>query len=114
MISTQRAAESFASASSRTAAADASEPIDASALALANGEMAFSADSIDLGDLKLGRTRTLMTLDQSRAVFALRDLLTDAREARSSIEYVRRASSTSGAFKNWASGYISSCPMGSS
>ncbi|HAW45945.1 MAG TPA: AsmA family protein, partial [Roseovarius sp.] len=50
------------------------EPIDASALALANGEMAFSADSIDLGDLKLGRTRTLMTLDQSRAVFALREV----------------------------------------
>ena len=36
--------------------------------------MAFSADSIDLGDLKLGRTRTLMTLDQSRAVFALREV----------------------------------------
>jgi AsmA protein len=50
------------------------DPIDASALALANGEMAFTADSIDLGDLKLGRTRTLMTLDRSRAVFDLREV----------------------------------------
>ncbi|MFB9148928.1 AsmA family protein [Roseovarius ramblicola] len=49
-------------------------PIDAGALALANGEMAFTADSIDLGDLKLGRTRTLMTLDRSRAVFDLREV----------------------------------------
>ncbi len=49
-------------------------PIDASALALANGEMAFSAESIDLGDLKLGRTRTLMTLDRARAVFDLREV----------------------------------------
>ena len=32
------------------------------------------ADSIDLGDLKLGTTRTLMTLDRSRAVFSLREL----------------------------------------
>ncbi len=49
-------------------------PIDASGLALANGEVALVADSIDLGDLKLGTTRTLMTLDRSRAVFSLREL----------------------------------------
>ena len=49
-------------------------PIDASGLGLANGEVALVADSIDLGDLKLGRTRTLMTLDASRAVFELREL----------------------------------------
>jgi AsmA protein len=49
-------------------------PIDASALALANGEIAFSADSIDLGDLKLGRTRTLVTLDRARAVLGLREV----------------------------------------
>ncbi|MEQ8902730.1 MAG: AsmA family protein [Roseovarius sp.] len=49
-------------------------PIDASGLALANGEVALVADSIDLGDLKLGTTRTLMTLDRSRAVFSLRQL----------------------------------------
>ncbi|KNX40923.1 putative assembly protein [Roseovarius tolerans] len=49
-------------------------PIDASGLALANGEVALVADSVDLGDLKLGTTRTLMTLDRSRAVFSLREL----------------------------------------
>jgi len=49
-------------------------PIDASGLALVNGEVALVADSIDLGDLKLGTTRTLMTLDRSRAVFSLREL----------------------------------------
>lgn len=49
-------------------------PIDASALALANGEVALIAESIDLGDLKLGKTRTLITLDNSRAVFDLREL----------------------------------------
>ncbi|SHL64436.1 AsmA protein [Roseovarius marisflavi] len=48
--------------------------IDASALGLANGEVALVADSVNLGDLKLGKTRTLMTLDRSRAVFALREL----------------------------------------
>jgi len=49
-------------------------PIDASALALANGELAFTADSIDLGDLTLGPTRTLITLERSRAVFGLREV----------------------------------------
>ncbi|WP_417726484.1 AsmA family protein [Roseovarius sp.] len=49
-------------------------PIDASALALANGEVALIADSINLGDLKLGKTRSLITLDNSRAVFDLREL----------------------------------------
>lgn len=49
-------------------------PIDASALGLANGEVALIADSINLGDLKLGKTRSLMTLDNSRAVFDLREL----------------------------------------
>ncbi|SEK25391.1 AsmA protein [Roseovarius azorensis] len=49
-------------------------PIDASVLGLANGEVALVADSIDLGDLKLGKTRTLMTLEASRAVFELREL----------------------------------------
>jgi len=57
-----------------TASGWSQDPIDASALALANGEMAFTAESIDLGDLELGRTRTLMTLDRSRAVFELREV----------------------------------------
>ncbi|MHA7851233.1 AsmA family protein [Roseovarius sp.] len=48
--------------------------IDASALGLADGEVALVADSIDLGDLQLGKTRTLATLTQSRLVFALREV----------------------------------------
>ncbi|MBE0453560.1 AsmA family protein [Roseovarius autotrophicus] len=50
------------------------ERIDASGLALANGELAFAADSVNLGDLKLGRTRALMVLDRSRAAFDLREV----------------------------------------
>lgn len=49
-------------------------PIDASGLALANGALAVSADSIDLGDLKLGATQLSITLDRSRAVVGLRDV----------------------------------------
>ncbi|MEQ9261472.1 MAG: AsmA family protein [Roseovarius sp.] len=47
-------------------------PIDASALALANGEVVLNAESVNLGDLKLGPTRTKATLDASRLVFDLR------------------------------------------
>ena len=50
------------------------ERIDASALALANGELAFAAESVNLGDLKLGRTRAVMVLDRSRAAFDLREV----------------------------------------
>lgn len=49
-------------------------PIDASGLALANGALAVSADSIDLGDLTLGATQLSITLDRSRAVVGLRDV----------------------------------------
>lgn len=49
-------------------------PIDASALGLANAEIALSADSINTGDLKIGATRTKLTLDRSRLVFELRDV----------------------------------------
>mgnify|MGYP000238005407 FL=1 len=49
-------------------------PIDASALALADAEVALVASSVDLGDFKLGKTRSLITLDRSRAVFELREL----------------------------------------
>ena len=49
-------------------------PIDAGVLGLANGELDLRADSVDLGALQLDRTRTLMTLDRSRAVFDLREL----------------------------------------
>ena len=51
-------------------------PIDASALALLNGDFALVADSIDLGDLKLGKTRALATLTRSRLVFDLREIRT--------------------------------------
>jgi len=49
-------------------------PIDASALSLANGELALRADSVDLGTLRLDRTRTRVTLDRSRAVFELSEV----------------------------------------
>lgn len=48
--------------------------IDASGLAAFNGAIALSADSIDLGALKLGASRTLLTNDRSRMVFELRDV----------------------------------------
>ncbi|WP_435311728.1 AsmA family protein [Primorskyibacter sedentarius] len=49
-------------------------PIDASGLAAFDGEISLDANSIDLGTLKLGKTRTVMTLDRSRAVFALNEV----------------------------------------
>lgn len=49
-------------------------PIDASALSLANGVVALSADSIDLGDLTLDATRLRITLDRSRAVVGLQEV----------------------------------------
>lgn len=49
-------------------------PINASGLAAVNGEFALVADSIDLGDFKLGQVRTLATLDRSRLVFGLREV----------------------------------------
>ena len=49
-------------------------PIDASALSALDAEVALTADSIDLGTLKLGKTRTLVTIDQGRAVFDIREL----------------------------------------
>lgn len=49
-------------------------PIDAAPLGLANAEIALSADSVQLGDLSIGKTRTMATLDRSRLVFELREL----------------------------------------
>lgn len=49
-------------------------PIDASGLATFNGGIALNADSIDLGALKLGRTRSLLTNDRARMVFELREV----------------------------------------
>lgn len=49
-------------------------PIDASGLAAFNGAIALNAQSIDLGAMQLGPTRTLLTNDRARMVFALRDV----------------------------------------
>lgn len=49
-------------------------PIDASALGLFDGEVLIDANSLDLGTLKFGKTRLLITNDNSRAVFAIREL----------------------------------------
>lgn len=48
--------------------------IDADALALADGEIAFVANSVELGDFNLGKTSALMTLTRSRLVLDLREV----------------------------------------
>ncbi|MEP1199333.1 AsmA family protein [Tateyamaria sp.] len=48
--------------------------IDASGLAGFNGQIALSADSIDLGQFKLGQTRALVRNDNNRMVFELREV----------------------------------------
>lgn len=50
------------------------DPIDASGLAAFNGEIALAATSIDLGQFKLGATRTLLRNDKARMVFELREI----------------------------------------
>jgi len=49
-------------------------PIDASGLAAFDGEIGVRATSVDLGGFKLGPTRALLTNDNSRAVFELREV----------------------------------------
>ncbi|MEM6578223.1 MAG: AsmA family protein [Pseudomonadota bacterium] len=49
-------------------------PIDASGLGAVNGTFAFVADSVDLGNLSLGKTRAMGSLDSSRLVFDLREV----------------------------------------
>lgn len=50
------------------------DPIDASGLAAFNGQIALTATSIDLGQFKLGKTRTLLRNERSRMVFELREV----------------------------------------
>ncbi len=50
------------------------DPIDASALALLDGEVALVADRLDFGTFNFGKTRILASIDRSRAVFGLREL----------------------------------------
>ncbi|WP_103333918.1 AsmA family protein [Pseudotabrizicola formosa] len=49
-------------------------PIDVSALALIDASIALTAESIDLGRLRLGPTRVVTTIDRARAVFDLRQI----------------------------------------
>lgn len=49
-------------------------PIDASALALADAEVAFRAGSVDLGAARLGATRLMLTVDRARAVIEAREV----------------------------------------
>jgi len=67
-----------ASEGDTTATAESSgwpkDTIDASGLAAFNGAVSLRADSIDLGALQLGATRTLLTNDRSRMVFELREV----------------------------------------
>lgn len=50
------------------------DAIDASGLSTFNGAISLRADSVDLGALKLGSTRTLLTNDRARMVFELREV----------------------------------------
>ncbi|MEM6587154.1 MAG: AsmA family protein [Pseudomonadota bacterium] len=50
------------------------DPIDASALGMADADIALTASSIDLGDLQVGATQTRMRLDRSRMVFDLQNV----------------------------------------
>lgn len=49
-------------------------PIDASALAAFDGEIGFSASSLKVAGLSFGATRVHLALDNSRAVFSLREV----------------------------------------
>ena len=49
-------------------------PIDASALAALDGEIAITAPSVDLGVTELGTTRLLVAIDRARAVTTLREV----------------------------------------
>jgi AsmA protein len=72
--------------SSEVASGWSKDSIDASGLAAFNGEIALTADSVDLGSFKLGATRALLTNDNSRAVFDLRQV--DAYEGTVTGQFV--------------------------
>ncbi|MEO1138531.1 MAG: AsmA family protein [Pseudomonadota bacterium] len=76
-LSSEQAAQSSGGGDATTAPTSdgwSKSPINADGLAAVDGEFALVADSIDLGDFKLGKTRTLATLDRSRLVFSLREV----------------------------------------
>lgn len=72
--------------SAQTTAGWSKEKIDASALALANGDVALTAKSINLGDIKVGATKAKLTLDRSRMVFGLQKL--EAYDAKITGQFV--------------------------
>ncbi|WP_283178405.1 hypothetical protein [Gemmobacter sp. 24YEA27] len=48
--------------------------IDVSALGLVDANISLAANSVDLGVVKFGETRFMLTIDRARAVFDLRQL----------------------------------------
>ena len=50
------------------------DPIDVSALGIMDADVAISANSLRIGDTKLDRTRLGLTIDNARAVLAIREL----------------------------------------
>ncbi len=48
------------------------DPIDVSGLAVMDAAVAVTADSLDLGMIKLGATQMMVTIDRARAVFDIR------------------------------------------
>ncbi len=50
------------------------DPIDLSALGLLDGGIALVAEKLDFGTFNFGKTRILTTIENSRAVFSLREL----------------------------------------
>lgn len=60
--------------------------IDVSALGVLDAEVALGAPSVDLGVLKLGPTRALVTVDRARAVIDIREM--QAYEGRISGDFV--------------------------
>ena len=50
------------------------DPIDVSAISAIDGEVALVAEKLDFGTFNFGKTRILTTVENSRAVFGLREL----------------------------------------
>lgn len=48
--------------------------IDASALSLVDGTVSFAAEAMDLGNIRVGRTRATIEIDRSRAVATLQEM----------------------------------------
>lgn len=73
---TEKATSSNTKPRKRAASAGWSrDEIDASDLAAFNGEIALSADRVDLGTLQLGRTRTILRNDNARMTFLLQEVM---------------------------------------